>query len=1087
MTIDPLPVVDLGNDTTLCSGGILTLDATNFGASYVWQDATTNAMLTVSTAGQYYVAVDLNGCITRDTINVGFNSFVVDLGNDTALCQGESLTLDATTPGAGYVWQDATTNAMLTVSTAGQYHVEVVVSGCPTVRDTIDVTIDPLPVINLGNDTTFCQGESLILDATTPGAGYVWQDATTNAMLTVSTAGQYHVAVDLNGCVTRDTIDVTIDPLPVVNLGNDTALCQGESLTLDATNSGASYLWQDATTNAMLTVNTAGQYHVAVDLNGCVTRDTIDVTINPLPVVNLGNDTTICSAGTLTLDATNSGASYVWQDATTNAMLTVSTAGQYHVAVDLNGCITRDTINVGFNSLVVDLGNDTTLCQGDILTLDVTNPGGGYVWQDASTNSTFDVIGTGQYYVNVSVSTCGTTSDTINVNFNPLPVVNLGNDTVLCQGETLTLDATNPAGASYAWQDVSTNPTFDATVTMMYHVGVMVSGCATVRDTVNVTFNPLPIVDLGDDDTLCQGDILTLDATNPAGASYVWQDATTNAMLTVSGTGQYHVDVSVAGCATVSDSINVNFNSFPTVNLGDDDTLCQGDVLTLDATNTNATYVWQDASTNPTFDVTDSGMYYVDVSVIGCGNAKDTVNVNFKPLPMINDIGDHDTLCEGFTVIIDIMSDGDTFLWQDSTTMSRYTVAEQGLYWVEVGLNGCTARDSVEYIFNPRPGRVDLGDDIILCEGDTLILNAASTNATYFWQDGSTDSTFNVTAPGMYKVELMATGCPSASDSINVGFNPLPVVDLGNDTTLCDGETLTLDATIAGASYLWQDSTTNSTFNAIQQGIYGVEVEVGSCRTTDTISIDFFEPLVVDYFADDTTLCEGDTLLLDATTPTSTYIWQDSTTASTFNVTEQGVYLVEVTVGGCGTVSDSINVNFNLLPIVDLGNDTTLCEGETLLIGATTPGATYLWQDGSVDPVFRAAEIDRSAELEIYWVEVTNDCGTTADTLSILFEDCTCTMYVPTSFTPNSDNKNERFSPVTNCELQEYRFVIINRSGQTIFETNDYNDSWDGTYKGSLSPIGAYLYDVRYVFKRISESQNRRISQEKTGRVILLR
>src|SRR5690606_14449467 len=101
----------------------------------------------------------------------------------------------------------------------------------------------------------------------------------------------------------------------------------------------------------------------------------------------------------------------------------------------------------------------------------------------------------------------------------------------------------------------------------------------------------------------------------------------------------------------------------------------------------------------------------------------------------------------------------------------------------------------------------------------------------------------------------------------------------------------------------------------------------------------------------DTTLCWGETFTLDVTTPNATYLWQDNSTNPTFNLEEQGTYWVEVIVSNCSAI-DTIQIDFDPIPTVELGNDITLCDVEAFLLDATTPGATYIWQDNSTDPTF---------------------------------------------------------------------------------------------------------------------------------------
>ncbi len=131
---------------------------------------------------------------------------------------------------------------------------------------------------------------------------------------------------------------------------------------------------------------------------------------------------------------------------------------------------------------------------------------------------------------------------------------------------------------------------------------------------------------------------------------------------------------------------------------------------------------------------------------------------------------------------------------------------------------------------------INLGNDTTLCDGETLTLDATEPNATYLWQDNSTNSTFNVSQPGRYWVQ-MTNSCGSYSDTIDISYKPAPTVNLGSDTTLCHGETVTLNAANTNATYLWQDNSTNPTFNVSQPGTYWVEVTVDNCTETDRKNI----------------------------------------------------------------------------------------------------------------------------------------------------------------------------------------------------------------------------------------------------------
>jgi gliding motility-associated-like protein len=340
----------------------------------------------------------------------------VDIGNDTTLCQGDNLLLDATTAGATYIWQDNSTNPTFNVTVAGTYYVQVS-NACGSTTDTVVINYTPPPVVNLGNDTSFCPGDQLLLDVTTAGATYLWQDNSTNPTFSITTAGTFWVTVSINGCAATDSIDVTYGNSISVNLGNDTTLCGGNNLLLNGTTAGATYVWQDNSTNPTLNVNTTGTYWVQVTNSCGVATDSIDVTFSPIPVVNLGNDTTLCNGATLNYDVTTAGATYLWQDNSTNPTFTVSLPGTYFVKVDVNGCTDADTSVIQYlNFPLVNLGPDTLLCDGATLLLDATSPGSTYVWQDNSTNPTFGVSVLGNYRVQVT-NGCGMITDSITVTY----------------------------------------------------------------------------------------------------------------------------------------------------------------------------------------------------------------------------------------------------------------------------------------------------------------------------------------------------------------------------------------------------------------------------------------------------------------------------------------------------------------------------------------------------------------------------------------------------------------------------------------------------------------------------------------------
>ena len=155
---------------------------------------------------------------------------------------------------------------------------------------------------------------------------------------------------DINNCTIQDSITISTLPIYSVNLGNDTVLCLGESLTLEAiTPNTVAYLWQDNSTQATYTVTTDGSYFVEItDNNGCLASDTILITYAQIELLQPLGDTTICEGTQAIFDATATNAiQYVWQDGSTSPTFSTSEAGDYSVTVTNNYNCTADfTVNV---------------------------------------------------------------------------------------------------------------------------------------------------------------------------------------------------------------------------------------------------------------------------------------------------------------------------------------------------------------------------------------------------------------------------------------------------------------------------------------------------------------------------------------------------------------------------------------------------------------------------------------------------------------------------------------------------------------------------------------------------------------------
>jgi hypothetical protein len=287
------------NKDSLCLGGSAILNTEVVGGSgnytYSWtsnppgftsDDANPTVSPLVTTT--YYVEVSDGNIILEDQITITvLNLPQIDLGEDLSICSGNSTLLDAGSGFTHYFWSTGQTTQTIEVSESSDYWVEVTNQFDCSSRDTVYLAVNPLPAVNLGADGIICEGSSVILSAGTGFAAYLWSNGDNSNSINVSDPGEYWVEVtDNNGCSNRDTIMLTAVPKPVVSLGVDQTVCQGNSLLLDAGSGFSTYLWSTGETTATINAGEYGEYWVEVtDANGCSDRDTMLLVIDPLPVL----------------------------------------------------------------------------------------------------------------------------------------------------------------------------------------------------------------------------------------------------------------------------------------------------------------------------------------------------------------------------------------------------------------------------------------------------------------------------------------------------------------------------------------------------------------------------------------------------------------------------------------------------------------------------------------------------------------------------------------------------------------------------------------------------------------------------------
>ncbi len=696
----------LGNDQVLCSGMPVELDARNFnpGESYRWQDGSTEPFFTADQAGFYWADVTFgDNCSIRDSVQVlAATEFTSGLPGDTVLCAGDTLTLEASaTPLAGLkvVWQDSSTATTFTVTEPGTYKVVLELEGCTT-ADSVEIRYQDPPLIELGNDTLLCLGDSLLLSVPADSASFTWQDGTTGPDYLVTLQGVYTLRAAYGTCASQDSVRVDYYAPIEPDLGPDTAFCEQGSLLLDPGVSAESWLWSDGSTGSTLLANSPGAYWVETTVNrNCKERDSLQLGERPIPRFEFGADTILCEGEAVDLDPGLSGLTYLWEDGSSAIPRTVSQNGVYRLTVSDNGCSYSDTIRVGYVIFPENiLGADRSACEGERIRLDATfGMNTAYEWQDGSTNSILETDQTGLYSVVLRDGRC-MESDSVNLTFNLSPTFDLGNDTLLCEGEVFTLNPALPVGANFMWSDGSTEipRTFPEREEAEIWLRAESFGCIYV-DSLQYRYVLFPEDLLGPDFTSCEGNVELLEATNVEGATYVWQDGSTGNTFQAETTGTYAVSATVGRCFT-EDEIDLVFNPLPRFELGTDTNLCEGQTVLLSISAQADSYVWNDGLTASSREVSLTGNYEATAEAAGC-TFSDAIAVNVQSPPVF-DLGPDTILCEGTTYPLTLMVPVSAMVsWQDGQSGIQYLVQEAGEYAVTVTLGGCTetVRVSIDY------------------------------------------------------------------------------------------------------------------------------------------------------------------------------------------------------------------------------------------------------------------------------------------------------------------------------------------------------------------------------------------------------
>ncbi|NCX95485.1 MAG: gliding motility-associated C-terminal domain-containing protein [Chitinophagia bacterium] len=615
-------------------------------------------------------------CTAIDSVYVNTNVRpIVLLGNDTAICAGSSVTFQSSVgyTAPTYLWSTGATTASISPTVTGSYWLAVTENGCVG-RDTVNFVYKPNPIVRLGNDTGFCAGTSITANVP-PAAGvsYLWNTGARTYSIAINTTGNYWVRVDSNGCQSTDSMRVNVSPNFPLFLGNDTSYCQSDPVYLHSIYtypSSAFYLWNTGDITPTIATTTSGMYWLQVTQGYCVKRDSINIVITPDYAVRLGNDTTYCRPGAVTLaplDTYPTGTTYLWSTGTTTNADVVNASGTYWLKVFENGCERIDSISIRiiYDSLVL-FNRDTAICKGQFVQVIANNlmVGATYAihWLPtagiALPNTLLPLIRpdtSAMYRIDITTADCPPVADSFYIDVQPQPDVYLGGNKDVCRGDTLHLRGmVTPgwySGYRYLWKpnnqlDDSTtlSVVFNAQDTAKLWLKVSTSAGCVGYDSAWLWVHPNHFNLLDTAMAICPHDSVVIQF-NPSipVQSYHWYperyvaDAKAgNTVLYPISNIKYHIAArSYFGC-TDTGSVNIRVYPAAVISLPDTAQVYAGEKYAMNTISNCSYYSWfptvgldNPTAPNPTAMVGISTTYYVTGTTTDGCNAIDSISLIF--------------------------------------------------------------------------------------------------------------------------------------------------------------------------------------------------------------------------------------------------------------------------------------------------------------------------------------------------------------------------------------------------------------------------------------------------------------------------
>ncbi len=1056
-----LPHVQLADNLTICNGVETLLQVEDYqskGSSldYLYWNGNDekrfsdwhHASLRVNEPGRYTVtAMDEFGCESSDYVEVSEFKEPDLLTGDRSVCKNDLLTLNIDEGYSSYEWSngDRDHETLVKTGNAGLMQLGVTVTnakGC-VISDSIDIMVNDIPSIILDKEET-CKGQ--VITNITDFIKYEWEfkgeklnTIESQNWITPRVSGIYTITgYTSEGCMVSDNVAVTVHSLPDIHL-NEQIACAGSTVQINGPTGFSSYQWSTGETNQHIELNTATDYWVEVtDANGC--KGIAEASLSYIQPMNLdlGSDKKECAGVGIRLSGNAAFTNYNWSfEPASNPGASISInpeiayeyeesnavesqSGIYRVeARDVNGCPVSDEVSISiYNLAPPELSTEEILCHGTSIEIMATEGYDSYTWYrngthlESSDNQVYltGVSQAGIYRLETTLSSCSS-SRQIEVVERSLPTITLSGNSLLCDGEESRItinNYTSPEGTAFEY---------------LYW---------------------------NDDDILRYSN---------------WQTAA----LVINTADTYNATVvDINGCS-YTDSIVIDNVSPSTLELGNPIQICKNEKVLLDNPESNTqSYQWYQVKgdseelqiTDMPLEVSESGIYRLQIQDVNGCLTQDDISVNVMPLPEIKFTGDIES-CVSTALTVNADSYGSTFQWNNNPTLNSntITVEKSGVYHIDVQDEyGCRNSDSITVTIHGLSDFVLENDTV--CAGESGVLSGPEDSGMeYLWSTGQKTASIEASQGSYSLLVTDENGCLLTKEA-TVVWREVPNVDLGPDVIICPLENWMLDAGSGYTSYAWHNGAKSSNI------IANLLDTVNTVVVTDQFGCNGFDSQTVKYkstpemeLCSDTSVCEYEELVLDPGFGFLSYLWNDGDVVQRKSIDSPGTYWVEVS-DGCFMFRDTAQVLLYETPIIAHMDTSMYAQLVVLGEGGTEP-YSYMLDDGfpQEENIFKNL---KNGEHEVV-VEDMNGCMTS----TIIQLNNNLEIEVPDFFTPNDDGVNDRWVIAGIERFPDSYIRIFDRYGKLLIKYRASDPGWDGMYLGRNVSTDDYWYVIdRLPFNR---------------------